>query len=66
MVDIAPTIERKIRAIQSQKTMMRHTAYSLKEKLAEANLRLPLLDNIDEEFRQRSSWIFRCASAPRP
>jgi LmbE family N-acetylglucosaminyl deacetylase len=53
VVDIAPTIERKIRAIQSQKTMMRHTAYSLKEKLAEANLRLPLLDSVDDESVNR-------------
>jgi hypothetical protein len=28
--------------------MMQHTAYSLKEKLEEANLRLPLLDRVDE------------------
>ncbi len=48
IVDITATIDRKIRAIQAHKTMMRHTAYSLKEKLAEANLRLPLLDTIDE------------------
>jgi len=48
IVDITSTIDRKIRAIQQHKTMMRHTAYSLKEKLAEANLRLPLLDTIDE------------------
>ena len=48
IVDITPTIERKIRAIQAHKTMMQHTAYSLKEKLEEANLRLPLLDSVDE------------------
>jgi LmbE family N-acetylglucosaminyl deacetylase len=47
-VDITSTIDRKIRAIQQHKTMMRHTAYSLKEKLGEANLRLPLLDTVDE------------------
>jgi LmbE family N-acetylglucosaminyl deacetylase len=48
IVDIAATIDRKIRAVQQHKTMMRHTAYSIKEKLAEANLRLPLLDTVDE------------------
>jgi LmbE family N-acetylglucosaminyl deacetylase len=48
IVDITSTIDRKIRALQQHKTMMRHTAYSLKEKLAEANLRLPLLDIVDE------------------
>jgi LmbE family N-acetylglucosaminyl deacetylase len=48
IVDIATTIDRKIRALQQHKTMMRHTAYTLKEKLAEANLRLPLLDTVDE------------------
>lgn len=53
IVDITSTIDRKIRAIQQHKTMMRHTAYTLKEKLAEANLRLPLLDRIDEESVNR-------------
>lgn len=53
IVDITATIDRKIRALQAHKTMMRHTAYSLKEKLAEANLRLPLLDTIDEESVNR-------------
>jgi LmbE family N-acetylglucosaminyl deacetylase len=53
IVDITSTIDRKIRAIQQHKTMMRHTAYTLKEKLAEANLRLPLLDTIDEESVNR-------------
>jgi LmbE family N-acetylglucosaminyl deacetylase len=48
IVDITSTIDRKIRAVQQHKTMMRHTAYTLKEKLAEANLRLPLLDTVDE------------------
>ncbi len=48
IVDITATIDRKIRALQQHKTMMRHTAHSLKEKLAEANLRLPLLDTVDE------------------
>jgi LmbE family N-acetylglucosaminyl deacetylase len=48
IVDITSTIDRKIRAVQQHKTMMRHTAYSLKEKLAEADLRLPLLDTVDE------------------
>jgi LmbE family N-acetylglucosaminyl deacetylase len=48
IVDITSTIDRKISAIQQHKTMDRHTAYSLKEKLAEANLRLPLLDTVDE------------------
>jgi LmbE family N-acetylglucosaminyl deacetylase len=53
IVDITSTIDRKIRAVQQHKTMMRHTAYTLKEKLAEANLRLPLLDTIDEESVNR-------------
>ena len=53
VVDISATIDRKSRAIQAHKTMMRHTAYSLKEKLAEAHLRLPALDNIDEETVNR-------------
>jgi len=53
IVDITSTIDRKIRAIRAHKTMMRHTAWSLKEKLAEARLRLPLLDNIDEESVNR-------------
>lgn len=53
IVDISSTIDRKIRAIQQHKTMMRHTAYTLKEKLAEANLRLPLLDTVDEESVNR-------------
>jgi LmbE family N-acetylglucosaminyl deacetylase len=48
VVDISSTIDRKVRAIQAHKTMMRHTAYSLKEKLARANLRLPALDEIKE------------------
>lgn len=48
IIDISSTIDRKIRALQQHKTMMRHTAYTLKEKLAEANLRLPLLDTVDE------------------
>ena len=48
VVDIGATIDRKIRAIQAHKTMMRHSAFALKEKLAEANLRLPELDTIDE------------------
>jgi LmbE family N-acetylglucosaminyl deacetylase len=48
VVDITATIDRKIRAIQAHKTMMRHTAYATKEKLAQANLRLPLLDTVDE------------------
>ncbi len=49
VVDISSTIDRKIRAIQAHKTMMRHTAYSVKEKLAQAGLRLPLLDEINEQ-----------------
>ncbi|MEO7144632.1 MAG: PIG-L deacetylase family protein [Bryobacteraceae bacterium] len=49
IVDIGSTIERKIRAVQAQKTMMRHTALGLKEKLAEARLRLPLLDEVTAE-----------------
>jgi LmbE family N-acetylglucosaminyl deacetylase len=49
VVDITSTIDRKIRAIQAHKTMMRHTAYSLKEKLEQAGLRLPLLDTITDE-----------------
>lgn len=49
VVDITSTIDRKIRSIQAHKTMMRHTAYSLKEKLAQAGLRLPLLDTINDE-----------------
>jgi LmbE family N-acetylglucosaminyl deacetylase len=49
VVDISSTIDRKIRAVQAHKTMMRHTAYSLKEKLAQAGLRLPLLDTVNEE-----------------
>lgn len=53
IVDITSTIDRKIRAVQQHKTMMRHTAYTLKEKLAEANLRLPLLDRVDEESVNR-------------
>lgn len=53
VVDITSTIDRKIRAVQAHKTMMRHTAYSLKEKLAEAHLRLPLLDTINEETVNR-------------
>ncbi|HZT32270.1 MAG TPA: PIG-L deacetylase family protein [Bryobacteraceae bacterium] len=53
VVDISATIDRKIRAVQAHKTMMRHTAYSLKEKLAEAHLRLPLLDTINEESVNR-------------
>ncbi len=48
VVDISGTIDQKIRAVQQHKTMMNHTAHQLKEKLAEANLRLPLLDTIDE------------------
>jgi LmbE family N-acetylglucosaminyl deacetylase len=47
-VDIAATLERKIRAIQAHKTMMRHAAHQLKAKLAQAGLRLPLLDTIDD------------------
>jgi LmbE family N-acetylglucosaminyl deacetylase len=53
IVDITGTIERKIRAIQAHKTMMRHTAFSLKEKLEEAKLRLPLLDSVDENSVNR-------------
>jgi LmbE family N-acetylglucosaminyl deacetylase len=53
VVDISGTIDQKIRAVQAHKTMMTHTAYQLKEKLAEANLRLPLLDTIDEESVNR-------------
>src|SRR5437879_1957857 len=53
IVDITSTIDRKIRAIRAHKTMMWHTAWSLKEKLAEAHLRLPLLDSIDEESVNR-------------
>jgi len=49
VVDISSTIDRKVRAIQAHKTMMRHTAFSLKEKLAAAGLRLPLLDVVNEE-----------------
>lgn len=49
VVDITSTIDRKIRAVQAHKTMMRHTAYSLKEKLEQAGLRLPLLDTINDE-----------------
>ncbi len=49
VVDITSTIDRKIRAIQAHKTMMRHTAYSLKEKLEQAGLRLPLLDTVNDE-----------------
>lgn len=49
VVDITSTIDRKVRAIQAHKTMMRHTAYSLKEKLEQAGLRLPLLDTINDE-----------------
>src|SRR5579862_94604 len=48
IVDIGATIEQKIRAVQAHKTMMRHTALATKDKLAQANLRLPLLDNVDE------------------
>jgi LmbE family N-acetylglucosaminyl deacetylase len=48
VVDISSTIDQKIRAVQQHKTMMDHSAHQLKEKLAEANLRLPLLDTIDE------------------
>ncbi len=48
VVDISSTIDQKIHAVQQHKTMMDHTAHQLKEKLAEANLRLPLLDTIDE------------------
>jgi LmbE family N-acetylglucosaminyl deacetylase len=48
VVDISSTIDQKIRAVQQHKTMMDHTAHQLKEKLAEANLRLPLLDTVDE------------------
>lgn len=47
-VDIGATIDRKIRAVQAHKTMMRHAAHQLKAKLAQAGLRLPLLDTIDE------------------
>lgn len=49
VVDITSTIDRKVRAIQAHKTMMRHTAYSLKEKLEQAGLRLPLLDTVNDE-----------------
>jgi LmbE family N-acetylglucosaminyl deacetylase len=48
VVDIGATIDQKIRAVQAHKTMMRHTALATREKLAQANLRLPLLDNVDE------------------
>jgi LmbE family N-acetylglucosaminyl deacetylase len=48
-VDISSTIDQKIRAIQQHRTMMFHTAHQLKEKLAQAKLRLPLLDTIDDE-----------------
>jgi LmbE family N-acetylglucosaminyl deacetylase len=53
VVDISSTIDRKIRAIQAHKTMMHHTAWSLKEKLTQAGLRLPLLDTINEESVNR-------------
>src|SRR5205823_6557755 len=52
-VDISSTIEQKIRAIQQHRTMMFHTAHQLKEKLAEAKLRLPILDTINDETVSR-------------
>lgn len=48
-VDISSTIDQKIRAVQQHRTMMFHTAHQLKDKLAQAKLRLPLLDTIDGE-----------------
>ncbi len=48
-VDISSTIDQKIRAIQQHRTMMFHTAHQLKEKLAEAKLRLPILETINDE-----------------
>ncbi|MBX9599700.1 MAG: PIG-L family deacetylase [Bryobacteraceae bacterium] len=47
-VDISSTIDRKIRAIQAHKTMMRHAAHQTRARLAQAGLRLPLLDEINE------------------
>ncbi len=47
-IDISSTIDRKIRAIQAHKTMMRHAAHQTRAKLAQAGLRLPLLDEINE------------------
>jgi LmbE family N-acetylglucosaminyl deacetylase len=47
-VDISATLERKIKAIQQHKTMMRHSAYQTKAKLAQAGLRLPLLDEVND------------------
>jgi LmbE family N-acetylglucosaminyl deacetylase len=52
-VDISITIDQKIRAVQQHRTMMFHTAHELKEKLAEAKLRLPLLDTINDETVNR-------------
>lgn len=52
-VDISATLDRKIRAIQAHKTMMRHMALQTKAKLAQAGLRLPLLDAMNEETINR-------------
>jgi LmbE family N-acetylglucosaminyl deacetylase len=60
VVDIGPTIEDKMAAIRSNKTMIQHMAGDLKAELAARNLRLPALGDDDETMiREYTNLVFR-------
>ena len=60
VVDIAPTLETKLAAIRSCRTMIDHMVKDLESSLAEKKLRLPSLTNnefIKQAFQQRDANI---------
>ena len=49
VVDIAPTLDKKLRAVLALKTINHSMAMRIKERLESSGRRLPLLDTVDEE-----------------